>query len=424
MHILIASRYLPWPLTEGGRVAQFRTFEALRDACRFTLVVPVYSLAEVAHAEEFGRKFSNVTVVAVRCFHPPVPQSGRVLLHQATRKLARAIFSPPGRPSQPRTGDAAPYYPFDSLNPEFVAAVAEQLARGCDIFQAEFAEMLSLGPLFTGRVPTLFVHHQLHFVYVRRFLEVNGVAGAHARYLGEKMIHQENAFLKTFDSAVVFSEVDRQALTQFCPGLAVHFSPFPSPEEPVRETVRFDRACDHFVFVASEGHRPNVDGLIWFMRETWPSIKRQLPQAVVEVIGQWSSSAAASLPHQADIRFAGFVPELSKALHNKIMIVPIRVGSGIRAKILAAWGASCPVVTTAVGIEGLPGTPGEHFALADDAPAFAAACLGLSQDVHRLNQMTTKALDLVKRHYSLAAVRDTRLNFYRQLLGGYALKKS
>jgi len=414
MHILVASPYLPWPLNEGGRVAQYRTFEALQDACTFTLVVPVYNLTQEVDTKLFAAKFPNITVEAVRCFQTPPSPTLLTLLRRQGGKLLRAIFPPPKVP--PPTGETGPWYPFGCLHPDFVAAVEKHFNQGCDIFQAEFADMLTLGPLMAGRVPSLFVHHQLHYVYARRFLEANQLTNANARYLTERIATEESALLKTFNAAIVFSEVDRQALASFCPQLAVEVSPFPSPENPVQVASRFDQACKQFVFVASESHRPNVDGFSWFMREVWPTIKRRLPDASIEVIGQWSPVAQAGLPNYTDIRFAGFVPELGKALQNRIMIVPVWVGSGIRTKILAAWSAGCPVVTTGVGAEGLPGKPGEHFIVADEASSFANGCIEFSQNVDQLNRIAIKGLDLVQKNFALTAVRKTRLEIYEKLL--------
>jgi hypothetical protein len=303
MRILIASRYLPWPLIEGGRVAQCRTFEAMRDACGFTLVVPVYSPEEQADALNFAEMFPNVKVEAVRCSPPR-----RSLVRRVAGKLRRIMFSPPPRAEQ--SVEKTPWYPFDCLHPCFVKAVEEQFAKGCDIFQAEFAPMLTLGPLLTGRVPSIFVHHQLHFVYARRCLEATGGGGANARYVTERMIREEAAYLTTFDSAIVFSDVDREALKNFCPALEASVSPFPSPEDPITMARPFAHPVKHFVFVASEGHRPNVEGLRWFMKGVWPAIKGRMPDAIIEVIGKWSHPAQTSLPNHGDIRFAGFVPKL------------------------------------------------------------------------------------------------------------------
>jgi hypothetical protein len=117
-------------------------------------------------------------------------------------------------------------------------------------------------------------------------------------------------YLNTFDSAIVFSQADRQALAAFSPHLDIHVSPFPSPEEPLPSPVRFVLACKRFVFVASELLRPNADGLSWFMKEVWPAVKNDLPDASIEVIGKWSLEAQSRVPNHEEIRFVGFVPEL------------------------------------------------------------------------------------------------------------------
>ncbi len=236
MHILIASSYLPWPLTEGGRVAQYRTLEAMRDTCTFTFVVPCYNAQEMADAQSFAQMLPHVMVEAVPCFGAVPPQSRRAQVRRAAGKILRRILGPPSRHDQSvrKAPEAIPDYPFDPLNPCFVAAIEEQLAKGCDIFQAEFVHMLTLGPLVTGRIRSVFVHHQLHFVYARRFLEAHGKGGAYGQYVTQRMIREEAAYLATFDSIIVFSEVDRDLLKDFCPALEVSVSPFPSRKTRIR----------------------------------------------------------------------------------------------------------------------------------------------------------------------------------------------
>jgi polysaccharide biosynthesis protein PslH len=415
--IVIASPYLPWPLSEGGKAAQYRTLLALKDSCQFSLIVPVYNLEQEDSAKILAEKLPGVTIEAVRHFYVEGPLPLRSRVRKAVGRLLRSLLPAPtsAQPAPPPQDDS-PFYPFNNLSPAFLEAVERHLDKGCDIFQAEFAEMMSLGPLVSGRVPSLLVHHQLHHVYARRHLEVSKSPSVMARYLAERMVREERAYLNTFDAAIVFSETDRDALNRFCPQLPVSVSPFPAPEDLPATIVPFSKAVNHFVFVASESHRPNVEGLQWFLREAWPIIRQRMPGAVFEVVGEWSVSGQTALPNHEDIRFLGFVPELGKALQGKIMVVPVRVGSGIRTKILAAWGASCAVVTTTIGAEGLPGSSGEHFAVADSAIDFANSCMALAQDIGALNRMSANGLELARRLYSQEAVRNVRMGCYEKLL--------
>jgi glycosyltransferase involved in cell wall biosynthesis len=311
--------------------------------------------------------------------------------------------------------EPVPYYPFHNLHPSFIEAVDRELDKGYDIFQAEFCEMLSLGPIVGDRAKKLFIHHQLHFVYAKRFLASLEKPSAQAKYLEKRMRLEEKAFLEAFDAAVVFSEIDARLLRDFHPDLKVEVSPFPSPEDPVQQPELSGGECCSFVFVASETHKPNAMGFGWFMEKVWPMLKAKIPNAKIEVIGKWSLVAQSSIPNSGQIEFSGFVENLVPSLADKIMVVPLWVGSGVRTKILAAWSSGAPLVSTSIGAEGLPGETGQHYLLADDAAAFVKASLDLAQNEEFRTQLARNGLKLVKGEFSLSAVKNRRLDICERL---------
>jgi glycosyltransferase involved in cell wall biosynthesis len=405
-------------------VAQYRTLEALQKSCDFTLLFPAFSKEQEDDADIFSAKLPKIKVRPVRCYEPmaPPPPPAKPTVRKMVVAMLRKMFPAPQaqqHPSLPKSAppllEPLPYYPFHNLHPHFVKAVDEELDKDYDIFQAEFCDMLSLGPLVGVRAKKLFIHHQLHFIYSERFLNSLKQPSAQARYLASRMRCEERAFLETFDCAVVFSEVDAKLLKDFCPKVQVEVSPFPSPENPTSYLTITAGEVYEFVFVASESHRPNAMGFAWFMEEVWPIIKKKLPNASITVVGIWSPHAQASLPNNADIQFSGFVPELSSVLAGKIMVVPLWVGSGVRTKILAAWSCGVPVVSTGIGAEGLPLVDGEHILLADDAPSFAKACLGLAADSNQSQKLVRNALELMSGEFSLDAVKKRRLEIYGEL---------
>jgi len=415
--ILIATPYVPWPPSEGGRISQFRTMEALRGECEFTLVIPIHKEEEERHAMDLGKRLPHVRVVPVRCYYIAPPPGPRQRIKRILRNIVRILFPPLKKKTKSAaTPETALYFPFAPLPKAFLEALDREISNRHDIFQAEFVEMLSLGPWVRGRLPSVFIHHQIHAVYAKRFLESANCMGAYSAYLAKRMEAEEKAFLPFFHQVVVFSEVDRRELLAICPELPVVSSPFPCPEEPVAELPAVENPTPSFVFVASEIHTPNTEGLIWFMREVWPKLKNTIPSATLEVIGRWSEAGQISVPGSEQIQFSGFVENLTLALQGKIMIVPLWVGSGIRTKILGAWGAGCPVVTTSVGVEGLPGRSGEHFLAADTAEDFARACQALSSNVDTYRRIAAAGHGLVQKEFSMAAVRNRRLKIYEKLL--------
>ena len=425
--ILIATPFAPWPLHEGGRVAQFHTLEALKGVCEFTLLFPAYSAEQETDVLALKERLPFVNFLPVRCYEPqgPPPPPPKPTLRRLVVSILRKMFPPPKAKSEGSAEfyqetvksdlEHLPYYPFHNLHPQFIAAVDRELDKGYDIFQAEFCDMLSLGSIVGNRAKKLFIHHQLHFIYAERFLKRLKQPSAQARYLANRMRCEEKAFLETFDAAVVFSEVDASLLKDFCPQVQVVVSPFPSPENPTSLSTITAGEVNEFVFVASESHRPNAMGFVWFMEEVWPKLKCKLPNAKPIVVGKWSQSAQVGIPNFQDICFEGFVPDLNLALRNRIMIVPLWVGSGIRTKILAAWSAGTPVVTTTIGVEGLPGEHGKHYYAADNAGSFANACFHLAKNSELRDGLVKTGLDLVEKHFSLEAVKNRRLEIYTNL---------
>jgi glycosyltransferase involved in cell wall biosynthesis len=298
-----------------------------------------------------------------------------------------------------------------------VAALQEELDRGADLCQAEFAEMLPLGSWFPDELPKLFIQHQVHFVYAQRFLASHG-GTPYGRYLETIMRAQEVAYLRCFDQVVVFGEPDKLALAPYLDNSKLSVSPFPIPAD-VGVAREIPEGFDgRFLFVGSEEHSPNRDALDWLLSDIWSGITRQLPRARLTVIGRWSESAKASYATGA-ISFAGFVDNLSRVLRGGIMLVPLKIGSGIRTKILAALAQGVPVVTTPVGAEGLVVPEGCGCLIRSNATEFAGAAVQLARQPELWSRVASSGMQAVARTYSPESVRQRRNEIYSEVVAAH-----
>jgi len=122
------------------------------------------------------------------------------------------------------------------------------------------------------------------------------------------------------------------------------------------------------------------------MDEVWPDISRARPRARCVIVGR---SPPQALVERARVRklnleFTGFVDDVRPFVHNAhVCVIPLRVGGGTRIKVYEAMAMGCPVVSTRIGVEGLPVEPDRHFLQADSADAMAAAVLALLDDRER-----------------------------------------
>jgi glycosyltransferase involved in cell wall biosynthesis len=410
MRILIVTPYLPWPLNSGGNSGQFAVLKCLMEDHEFTVVCLLQSPKQKKDLEPLRAALPGVRFVPVESWTENSGRFSKLPVFQAARILYRACRE---LLLQSGGGEPMPFYPFNPLPVNFILAINEEIKKGVDLCQVEFAELLPLGAWLPPELPKVFLHHQIHFIYTQRFIEAQGDAGGYARFLETTMRVQEVAYLKYFNSVIVLSQVDHDILQPHLNGveLAISPPPFPADVEIAADAPPFNGT---FTYIASEGHSPNRDGLAWLLEDIWPKIATALPSACLKIIGSWSEKAIKKLARPG-VEFTGFVPDLATVVPGSVVLVPIRIGSGIRLKILTAQALGAPVVTTAIGCEGLIGEDGWEMLIRDSAEDFAAAAIELTRDEEMWRKLCMAGREAVVRNYSPESVRARRNEIYGRL---------
>ena len=198
------------------------------------------------------------------------------------------------------------------------------------------------------------------------------------KVLGWKWRVRETAAARRFKVVTVCSEQDRQILHGTA-NVEVLPNGFARPEQVPRWRERKQLRLG---FIGALGYEPNMDGLIWFRDEVWPLILQRRPEARLRIIGRGPGDGQ-------ELRCAGFEPlgyvqDVTEEFDSwSALIVPLRIGSGTRVKILEAFSRKCPVVSTPIGAYGIEAEPGRELLVSGDAEEFAAACLALLADSAR-----------------------------------------
>lgn len=164
------------------------------------------------------------------------------------------------------------------------------------------------------------------------------------------------------------------------------------------------RSAGEVMFVAALDYRPNVDAALWLAREIWPLVRRLVPAATLHVVGRNPvpevRQAIADCGGELHADVADVRPWYWRAA---VAVSPVRLGSGMRNKILHAMACGAPVVTTSASAEGIGGREGIELLHADDPASFAAAIQAVLTD-RRSAQARADRAAVVARAYTSAAV--------------------
>jgi glycosyltransferase involved in cell wall biosynthesis len=151
---------------------------------------------------------------------------------------------------------------------------------------------------------------------------------------------------------------------------------------------------------------PNVDGMLYFVREILPIIRRTRPETTLSIVGRTPPPEIVELGKQDPrILVTGTVPDIRPHVWgSKLSVVPLRIGGGTRLKIYESMAARVPVVSTTIGAEGLEIHPAGDIRIADTPEAFANECLELLADDKTRQGIADAAWHLVSTRFSWDSV--------------------
>lgn len=279
--------------------------------------------------------------------------------------------------------------------------VAEAMRCNPDVVVFDFPHSAVLAPQRI-ECPSVMFSHNIETEIFERHLQV-------ARFLpyrllwrnqSRKMRKFEQAAMRMFDSVIAVSERDCKFFRsnygiERCraipTGVDTEFFDFSEPRDP-RQVV----------FCGSMDWLANIDAMEFFFDRVWPLIQRQIPDAKMKVVGRTPPSALVSrIRSKSDEwAFTGYVEDVRHHLSGAAaFVIPLRVGGGTRIKAFEAMAIGVPVVSTSIGVEGLPLDDGTHYLRADDPATMAQKVISLLEDGELRHRISTSARDLVEKKF-------------------------
>jgi sugar transferase (PEP-CTERM/EpsH1 system associated) len=357
LKILYLTHTFPYPLNDGVRL---HIYYLLKELCA-RHEVRLLCLNDVPVSPEERKAVERLGVKIEGIIEHSVPKS-------AWCRMKNTLFDP------------VPFLVRQFESPALRAALKDLIAA--QTFDAVHADYLSTAiyrPELRGTPAVFFPHDAVSMLFARNVRsETNLFRKLYTWMQGRKIRAFESEWIPRFDATMVVSPVDREYLLKHCPGARIsvspngvdtdYFSPRPAPEE--EHSVLF-RGVMNFL--------PNADAARAFYQDVFPLIRKEIPGAKFVVVGkdppQDLRAAAAADP---GLILTGYVDDLRDwTARASVVVCPMRIGSGIKNKILESMSMEKAVVATPMACAGIEDADDRVLAVAETPSALAEKTLHL-----------------------------------------------
>jgi len=168
--------------------------------------------------------------------------------------------------------------------------------------------------------------------------------------------------------------------------------------------------------VGGFSHLPNQDAVLWFLKEVYPLMAKKLPYLHVTIAGNAPTDEIKARSSEAILVTGRVSEEELRSLYNKVKVVvaPLRIGAGVKGKVVESLRMGVPVVTTSIGVQGLPGYK-DAIAVADEPADFAKAVQDLLQDDALWQRRREAGLKYYRENFSESVVAPKVVSYLHDL---------
>ncbi len=395
--LLFVTDVYPFPIDRGQRVRVYNLLLACSRAFDVTFLGPPPPEGSA------GGQIEKACSRAVYLSNVERPLSERLALAARTARLA---------PGMPKPSTIERYAPL-------VAAMRDLRPETFDIVWAERPHIGRVCADVRGR--TILDLDDIEHLKTARLLKLqtDPVDRLRSWYRYAFYRQLELSWSRRFLAAVVCSEEDRRYLERNgCTNAVVvpngpnYSHPWNGPPAP---RARDPKSPLRAVFLGNVESGPNADAIEFFANDVLPALRSQSPGATLDVIGPGATPAIVER-YASRIHFRGFADDLGAALAEyDLLVAPLRFGGGTKLKVLDAMAYGIPVVTTAVGAEGLWLTHGEHAWLAERPPEIAHGILQIKRDAELAQRLVGNAYSLVRDRFSWNAIQDRLVDWLERI---------
>lgn len=382
MRVLWLKTELLHPLDKGGRLRTYHTLKYLKQ-CHEVHYLALCDSPEAGSTEPASEYCTTLELVRHRV---PARRSPRFWAGAAVNVLSSFPY-------------AVARYRSDVMRERVRMLVAQ---GGVDLIVSDFLAPSQNVPEGIGSPAILFEHNVEAKIWLRHAQQAEH--WLRRKYLERQwrlMRRLEQRECGRFDQVIAVSEEDAATIRSDYGVENVAWVPTGVDTESFRPSPTHSRNARELLFTGSLDWLPNEDAIVHFVTEILPRVQQEVPDVLFTIVGRRPSGRIRRLTvGNRAIRLVPDVPDVRPYLEAAgVFVVPLRIGGGTRLKIFEAMAMELPVVSTAVGAEGLPVEADVHLEVGDSVDDFAARVVRLLRDPTYARTLATRAAALVRQRH-------------------------
>ena len=327
--------------------------------------------------------------------------------HRTSSKFSLRFFAELAR----NLGSPLPYAVEKYRSSEFGRQIArEQLKADVVVCDFLFPSVNVQEPLLR---PSVLFQHNVEAVIWRRHAETQRNRLLRGLFLAQwrRMREFERAACQRYDAIVAVSPQDRAVIEGDYGAPLVRDVPTGVDTDYFRPSGSVEPDPCHLVFTGSMDWLPNDDAMRYFARTIFPKIRAAFPEASLTIVGRNPFPGLTALTRECpSIQVTGQVADVRPYMERAaVYVIPLRIGGGTRLKVFEAMAMGKSIVSTSIGVEGLPIANGTDALIADEPDAFADAVIRLLRDRAFARRLGDAAAAKVRTQFGWAPVASSFL---------------
>ncbi len=397
MRILLLTLYLPYPPNSGGQIRSYNLIKNLSKKHKITLV-SLIKKGEEKYASEMEKYCEKV----VYFYRPEKPWTlGNII------KTGFSLY---------------PFVVMRNFTPQVSKFLEKEFKRATyDLIHVETFYLMPHIP--KTDIPILLVDQTIEFEVYQHYVNTYKLWPLKPLLYIDvfKLKHWETKLWKQAQMVGAVSEVDKRKILALVPGVKVGIIPN-APGEDLGNLYlkRKPNFKNPTIFFQSNFHwLQNIEGANLLAKEVFPEIKKRIPGAHCLIAGQDAKDKVGFLAtgdvEVLDLATWDINGVIKSYQRGDIFVAPLKGPGGTRLKILGAMTSGIPVVTSAIGAQGLDVKSGVNIMIADDQHSLADAVVKLITDKSLYHGIVTSAKVLVERKYDWHSISEKLSTLYEQI---------